>query len=232
MTRNLLLPLPERAMARYPKTITLPDGARVAMRLMTPADRDAVLAFARSLPEEDLLFLRVDLTQPEVVDDWMRNTASGHSITVVATDDTGMVGYATVPGERQSRLPCARARSESHERDLRSGARPRSAQNAGEHDRRSAWRPGCVSPAWVRARGAARRLCRGSERAIPRSRHHVLRHRRALGSGWGAAAAVALWFQRCGFNAAAPPLRPPLARPRDRSATGDQRPETRRPQYH
>ncbi|HAR32032.1 MAG TPA: GNAT family N-acetyltransferase [Gammaproteobacteria bacterium] len=96
MTRNLLLPLPERAMARYPKTITLPDGARVAMRLMTPADRDAVLAFAQSLPEEDLLFLRVDLTQPEVVDDWMRNTASGHSITVVATDDSGMVGYATV----------------------------------------------------------------------------------------------------------------------------------------
>lgn len=96
MTRNLLLPLPERAMARYPKTITLPDGARVAMRLMTPADRDAVLAFAQSLPEEDLLFLRVDLTQPEVVDDWMRNTVSGHSITVVATDDAGMVGYATV----------------------------------------------------------------------------------------------------------------------------------------
>ena len=45
---------------------------------------------------EDLLFLRVDLTQPEVVDDWVENVQHGSSTTVLAYDSEGMVGYATV----------------------------------------------------------------------------------------------------------------------------------------
>ena len=81
---------------RYPKTITLPEGPEVEVRLMTVADRDAVLAFARALPQEDLLFLRVDLTEPAVVDQWIRNLEEGLSTTLVAFDQTGLVGYATV----------------------------------------------------------------------------------------------------------------------------------------
>ena len=81
---------------RYPKKITLPDGAEVEVRLMTEADRDAVLKFARGLPEADLLFLRVDLTEPDVIDDWVANLRSGHSTSLVAYDQDGLVGYATV----------------------------------------------------------------------------------------------------------------------------------------
>jgi L-amino acid N-acyltransferase YncA len=88
--------LPGHLMTRYPKTLTLPDGAQVELRLMTSADRDAILAFARALPSEDLLFLRVDLTQPDVVDEWVRNVETGHSVTLVAYDATGLIGYATV----------------------------------------------------------------------------------------------------------------------------------------
>ncbi|MEQ8858060.1 MAG: GNAT family N-acetyltransferase [Pseudomonadales bacterium] len=81
---------------QYPKSVTLPEGPTVELRLMTAADRDAVLAFARNLPQEDLLFLRVDLTQPAVVDDWIRNVQAAFSTTLVAYDDAGLVGYATV----------------------------------------------------------------------------------------------------------------------------------------
>jgi RimJ/RimL family protein N-acetyltransferase len=81
---------------QYPKTITLPDGATIEVRIMSDADRDAVLEFARGLPEADLLFLRVDITRPEVIDDWVRNLQSGHSTSLVAYDDQGLVGYATV----------------------------------------------------------------------------------------------------------------------------------------
>jgi L-amino acid N-acyltransferase YncA len=80
----------------YPKTVTLPDGAEIEFRLMSAAERDDILNFAQALPMEDLLFLRVDLTQPEVVDDWVQNIKNGVSTTVLAYDSEGMVGYATV----------------------------------------------------------------------------------------------------------------------------------------
>ena len=63
---------------------------------MTREDRDSILAFARALPQEDLLFLRVDLTDETVVDDWVQNVSTRHSLTIVAYDDKGLVGYAAI----------------------------------------------------------------------------------------------------------------------------------------
>ena len=83
-------------MSDYPKSISLPDDSSVELRLMDKSDRDAVLAFAQGLPQEDLLFLRVDLTQESVVDDWVANLESGNSRSIVAYDANGLVGYATV----------------------------------------------------------------------------------------------------------------------------------------
>ncbi|HSG91408.1 MAG TPA: GNAT family N-acetyltransferase [Pseudomonadales bacterium] len=80
----------------YPKKVRLPDGSEVEIRRLAPGDRDAILTFARNLPPEDLLFLRVDLTQEDVVDTWMANAANGISSTLVATDASGLIGYATV----------------------------------------------------------------------------------------------------------------------------------------
>ncbi|MFT4712451.1 MAG: L-amino acid N-acyltransferase YncA [Candidatus Azotimanducaceae bacterium] len=82
--------------SRYPKTITLPDGATVELRLMTAKDAAEILKFAQALPTEDLLFLRADLTQPEAVDDWVANVENGHSTSVVAYESNELVGYATV----------------------------------------------------------------------------------------------------------------------------------------
>ncbi|MFV2090556.1 MAG: N-acetyltransferase family protein, partial [Pseudomonadales bacterium] len=80
----------------YPKSVRLPEGAEIEIRLMQPADRDAILGFARNLPQEDLLFLRVDLTEEAVVDDWMDNLQTGHPSSIVAYDEAGLIGYATV----------------------------------------------------------------------------------------------------------------------------------------
>ncbi len=82
--------------AEYPRRVNLPDGGQVEIRLMSAADRDAMLAFARALPEEDLLFLRVDLTDPAVIDEWIRQLETGDSTSLVAYDENGLVGYATV----------------------------------------------------------------------------------------------------------------------------------------
>jgi L-amino acid N-acyltransferase YncA len=90
---------------QYPRAINLPDGHSVQLRLMTVADRDAMLSFARSLPQEDLLFLRVDITDPEVVDEWITNVRAGLSTTLLAFDASGIVGYATV---HRTRAPWTR----------------------------------------------------------------------------------------------------------------------------
>jgi L-amino acid N-acyltransferase YncA len=92
-------------MTPYPRTINLPDGQPVQMRRMTAADRDAILGFARSLPQEDLLFLRVDITDPAVVDEWIHNIETGLSTTLLASDSNGIVGYATV---HRTRAPWTR----------------------------------------------------------------------------------------------------------------------------
>jgi L-amino acid N-acyltransferase YncA len=83
-------------MDQYPKTRSLPDGGEVELRAMSAADRDALLAFARALTPEDLMFLRVDITQDKVVDDWIAAIGSGQYHSIAAYDAQGMIGYATV----------------------------------------------------------------------------------------------------------------------------------------
>ena len=47
----------------FPRSINC-DGKLIELRLMTEADADEMVTFARSLPEEDLQFLRIDITDP------------------------------------------------------------------------------------------------------------------------------------------------------------------------
>jgi L-amino acid N-acyltransferase YncA len=63
---------------------------------MTPADRDAILEFARALPAEDLLFLRTDITQPKTVDNWITQVKADRSITVLADVAGKIAGYSTI----------------------------------------------------------------------------------------------------------------------------------------
>lgn len=92
--------MPSDANGSYPRTINLPDGQAIELRLMTAADRAALLTFARSLPQEDLLFLRTDITAPDVVDEWIHNIEAKLSTTLLAADASGVVGYASVHRNR------------------------------------------------------------------------------------------------------------------------------------
>jgi L-amino acid N-acyltransferase YncA len=80
----------------YPWTTAL-GGVQLTFRLMSPDDGDLVIEFARGLPEEDLMFLRSDITQPATVKTWMNYLANGRSMSVVAETPEGKIaGYATV----------------------------------------------------------------------------------------------------------------------------------------
>jgi L-amino acid N-acyltransferase YncA len=96
---------------RFPKSIALPEarpwslrpinpeafkGQEVVLRLMRAEDQDRLLQFARNLPEDDLLFLRMDITDPAVVSDWARNVVEGRTVTVLAELKDTVIGYASV----------------------------------------------------------------------------------------------------------------------------------------
>jgi len=79
----------------YPREAALEHGS-VSFRLMEPSDGEALLAFARSLPYDDLLFLRLDVTTSEGVAEWVHNLNEGRTITVIAEADGTIAGYASV----------------------------------------------------------------------------------------------------------------------------------------
>jgi RimJ/RimL family protein N-acetyltransferase len=77
----------------YPRQAAI-DGVEITLRLMEPSDRDEVLAFARSLPDHDLLFLSIDITNAKVVDEWVADMKKGRAITILAESEGKLVGYA------------------------------------------------------------------------------------------------------------------------------------------
>jgi RimJ/RimL family protein N-acetyltransferase len=80
---------------RYPREVRIGDGS-VTLRYMTDKDREAALTFARSLPAHDLLFLRRDITRPEVIDYWLNQIERGRIVSLLAETGGKVVGYATV----------------------------------------------------------------------------------------------------------------------------------------
>jgi len=80
----------------YPRSVTLRDKTAAAFRLMTRKDADALLAFACELPADDLLFLRTDITDPDVIDQWVRDLKEGRTVTVLADVNGEIAGYASL----------------------------------------------------------------------------------------------------------------------------------------
>ena len=66
------------------------------LRRLRPDDRDDIVELARALPEIDLQFLRSDLTDPNVVEGWIRDAGSGSRFTTLAHYDGELVGYGSL----------------------------------------------------------------------------------------------------------------------------------------
>lgn len=80
----------------YARELALSDGRRVSLRLMEATDKKKLLTFAQSLPPDDLLFLRTDITQPALVDEWIANLEKGATVTVLAEVGGKLAGYASL----------------------------------------------------------------------------------------------------------------------------------------
>jgi RimJ/RimL family protein N-acetyltransferase len=87
--------MPNDSKRSYPWTTTLKDK-QITLRLMEPGDRNALMAFAKSLPEDDLLFLAVDITRPEALEQWIHNINTGLMKTVLAEANGRLIGHGTL----------------------------------------------------------------------------------------------------------------------------------------
>jgi L-amino acid N-acyltransferase YncA len=79
----------------FPRAVSL-DRKSFDVRWMKAGDGGRLLAFARSLDEDDLLFMRMDLTRQDAVDEFVGQIEEGSRVALIAERDGKMVGYGSL----------------------------------------------------------------------------------------------------------------------------------------
>jgi len=79
----------------FPKQAKL-KSSTATLSLMTAEDIADILEFAKNLPAHDLMFLRRDILQPEVVEAWVENIEADNAISVLARNGDQIMGYGTL----------------------------------------------------------------------------------------------------------------------------------------
>jgi len=90
MTENITA-----ALARYPISVTL-GATTFRLRMMSGADGEALMAFARELPAHDTLHMRRDITQAPGIAQWLKELDEGSIYSLLAEDAHGVAGYSTI----------------------------------------------------------------------------------------------------------------------------------------
>lgn len=83
-------------MRAYTKEVRLKDGRRIMLRPLTHDDFEALHAFLHSLPEEDRLFLRQDVRDPQLVQKWVQELDADRIIPLLALEDDRIVGSGRI----------------------------------------------------------------------------------------------------------------------------------------
>jgi RimJ/RimL family protein N-acetyltransferase len=80
----------------FPREVRMDNAKTLQLRLMGRVDRDEIVRFAQALPKQDLLFLRTDITDPRMVDEWIAKADANRSVAILAYDGERLAGYATL----------------------------------------------------------------------------------------------------------------------------------------
>jgi hypothetical protein len=79
-------------MKTYQKECKLKDGSVVLLRPLVAEDREGLITFFRSLPEELRLYLRHDVTDAKIIESWTDNIDYDHVFPILAFADERIVG--------------------------------------------------------------------------------------------------------------------------------------------
>ncbi len=80
----------------YPQTISLDDGTPVTLRPLLKSDEATLAEYFRTLPPEDRLCLKDDVTDPKVIENWIYELNYDNLLPLVALNNGDIVGDATL----------------------------------------------------------------------------------------------------------------------------------------
>ena len=88
--------LSEIIISTYPKTVPLDDDTPVTIRPLLKKDEAALLQYFGSLPPEDRLCLKEDVTDPKVIENWIYEMDYDTILPLIALNNGNIVGDATL----------------------------------------------------------------------------------------------------------------------------------------
>ena len=80
----------------YPKEIELKGGFRSALRPLQSDDEKALHEFFLAVPDQERMFIKHRVTQPEVIRDWCQNIDLGRNLPLLALSDSKIIGVSTL----------------------------------------------------------------------------------------------------------------------------------------
>lgn len=80
----------------YPKEVILSDGTGVSLRLLRDGDQEALYAMFRRLSPEELWYLNHDVTDPGLMDRWIRDLDPARVLSLVAVLEGRILGNAVL----------------------------------------------------------------------------------------------------------------------------------------
>ena len=86
----------ELELQKYPKDINVKDGSKVKLRPLKRTDEKEFHALFQTIPEQERMFIKHRVTDPEVIRDWCQNIDLGRNLPLLATDGNRIVGVATL----------------------------------------------------------------------------------------------------------------------------------------
>jgi len=80
----------------YPKEISLKDAFESVLRPLKPSDEKAFHDFFLAVPEQERMFIKHRVTEPEVIRDWCQNIDLGRNLPLLALAGNKIIGDATL----------------------------------------------------------------------------------------------------------------------------------------
>src|SRR5437764_7253795 len=80
----------------YPKEISLKDGFKSVLRPLKPSDEKAFHDFFLAVPEQERMFIKHRVTEPQIIRDWCQNIDLGRNLPLLALMEGKIIGDATL----------------------------------------------------------------------------------------------------------------------------------------
>ena len=86
----------ENALQHYPRPVTLKDGSHCSLRPLKSDDDGLFHQFFLSVPDQERMFIKHRVSEPEVIRDWCQNIDLGRNLPLLAVAEDGIIGAATL----------------------------------------------------------------------------------------------------------------------------------------